>query len=342
MKTKTDSRTILKRAGIALLVFILAYAVISVIASAIVYNVIFENIPEGVAPFGYRYTDFADDYPRRSIEFESGKNTLRGYMYGEGGEKGLLIYANGVGSTAENHLAEIMFFVDDGWQVLIYNGTGVGESDGRSMVGLSQFRLDLLSAVEYAKSESSLPIVVYGHSAGGYAAASSLGDSDIAGAVSVAGFNSPTETMFYKAWEYVGVLADMEKPFLMLQHWFVFGGDGYIDAIDEINSTDTPVAVYAGDADTTVPYPMSLFSHKAESTNANAVFTETDGGHADIWLSDDAREYTAELTSQMDGLGPDDLEDFLGSVDYDRANALDCGFMREVSDFLSHAVELRK
>lgn len=336
MEEKRGSiKRILKRAGIGILTFIIIYAVLSMAASAMIYGLIFKNIPMDGLPFGYSYSDFAVEYPRSEVEFTSGKNILRGYWYGESGDKGLVIVANGVGSDADRHLSEIMYFADDGWQVFSYNGTGVGSSDGDSIIGLSQSRLDLIAAIDFVQGRTELPIVIYGHSSGGYAAASVIGERDIAGAVSVGGFNSPTQTMYGKAKEYIGILADIELPFLMLQHWFVFGGDGYVDAIDAINSSDTPIAVYYGENDKTVTYDLSLYSHRSESTNGNAVFYMTDSGHSDIWLSDDAKEYVRKLTAEYDALDKTESEinSFMETVDYKRANELDEEFMKQMTDF---------
>ena len=66
---------------------------------------------------------------------------------------------------------------------------------------------------------------LYGHSLGGYAVAAALDEADVKAAVCLSGFNSPVQTMHGKAKEYVGVLADIEYPFLCLQNRFVFGDD---------------------------------------------------------------------------------------------------------------------
>ena len=343
-KTEGSTKTILKRAVIGLLIFVVAYTLISVALSAVVYSIIFENIPNDELPFGYDYADFADDYPRTEAEFSSGENTLRGYRYGAGNGAGVVIVANGVGSNVDSHLPEIMYFVDAGWQVLAYSGTGVGDSDGNSIIGLSQMRLDLLAAIDCVRESTDLPIVIYGHSAGGYAAASVLGERDVAGAVCIAGFNSPTETMYGKAKEYVGVLADIEKPILRLQHWFVFGSDGYVDAIDSINSTDTPVVVYQGTNDSTVTYPLSVYSHYAESTNPNAVFIETADEHTGAWLSPTAKAYVSQLKREYAELEktPEKIAEFKASVDREKANELDLDFLRGVTEFFTASAEKSK
>ena len=52
-------------------------------------------------------------YPRSEVRFDSGGNTLHGWLYGEGGKSGVIIISAGINSGADSHLAEIMAFADE-------------------------------------------------------------------------------------------------------------------------------------------------------------------------------------------------------------------------------------
>jgi len=74
---------------------------------------------------GYlKYSDVKDSYNRTAVSFQSGDNTLKGYVYGEGSDKGLVIIAPGRGTSQEEYLPETLFFVDKGWRVLTFDITG--------------------------------------------------------------------------------------------------------------------------------------------------------------------------------------------------------------------------
>lgn len=332
MESKNNSiKQIIKKVVLYLLIIVLCYTVLSIVAAHFVYTGIFNSIHEEYKICNYPYELVSQRYPRESVCFSSGKNTLRGYMYSpEQNADKMVIISCGINETADSHLAETMFFVDRGWVVMIYNATGIANSDGDSIIGLSQSRLDLLSAIDYAEKKLNIPIVLYGYSAGGYAAASVLDDSRVMGAVCISSFNSPVETMHYKAKEYTGILADIQTPFLKLEHWFVFGDDGFVDATDSINNSDKPIAIYYGKDDDVIPYPINLYSHKPEINNKKAVFRCDDETHMSFCLSDSAKKYVSEIENSNKASRKE-------KIDYDKANELDMVFMNEIEAFLKNA-----
>ena len=71
-----------------------------------------------------------DGYSRKAVSFQSGNNTLKGYVYGEGNDKGLVVIAPGRATSAEEYLPEALFFVDNGWRVFSFDYTGSFEARG--------------------------------------------------------------------------------------------------------------------------------------------------------------------------------------------------------------------
>ena len=192
MKTKSKPLNI---AGIALLAAVLLYAAVSPVAVALLFRDVFARTAPPAYSAHLYYKDVADRYDRKEVEFRSGKNRLRGHLYGEENSAGLVVISHGLGGGEESYLAEALCFVDQGWQVLCYSNTGCWDSEGGTCVGLSQSVLDLDAALTWVEEQSrfeDVPIYIYGHSWGGYAAAAVLGfGHDIAASVSVAGFNDP-------------------------------------------------------------------------------------------------------------------------------------------------------
>lgn len=344
----------LKRVLVGIMIFLLTFSILSMIASAVIFRTFFGRIETVPETLELHISDVdSKQYPFREIQFPSGENLLHGYLCGTDNQNGLIILISGAGGGAESHLAEMMYFVDHGWAVLAYDGTGVRSSEGAGTRGLSQAKCDALAAIAFASEApetAGLPIVLYGHSIGGYAAATALDSSEISGAVSIAAFNSPVETMYYFAKQHIGVLADAGYPFLCLQNYLTFGKDADTSALDTINSVDKPVMIVYGTNDTVIPEELSIYSHREQITNPEAVFLSvTEDGrssHSTAWLTADAAQYAKLCRTRLEALQeeyngeipPQELQTFFDSVNYTRLYELDEEFMAQVLDFCSAAV----
>lgn len=359
MKTDTAERRQhhLKRVLVGIMIFLLTFSVLSMAVSAVIFRTIFGRFEAEEDSLELHISDMDErQYPFREVHFPSGENLLHGYLCGTDNKNGLIILVSGFGGGAESHLAEMMYFVDHGWAVLAFDGTGIRESEGAGVRGLSQAKCDVLAAVQFASQEPEvrdLPIILYGHSMGGYAAAAALQDSAICGAVTISAFNSPVETMYYYAKQHIGVLADAGYPLLRLQNYLTFGKDADTAALDSINAADKPVMIVYGTDDTVIPQTLSLYSHREQITNRDAVFLcVTENGrstHSTAWLTADAAAYREscrkrleELHAQYgDEIPPQQAQSFFDSVNYSRLYELDEGFMAQVLDFCTDAVRAK-
>ena len=339
MKNNARKHSMLKRVVCAVLAILLIYVCGSVIASVAVFHYVFKRT-EYPRTFELNYGDIDKSrYPRDTVTFTSGENKLKGYLYKKESAPGTIIVVNGVFSGADRHLSEIMYFLDKGWQVFAFDGTGVGESDGGGIVGLQQTKLDLLAAVKALKAGGEVngaPLFLYGHSAGGYAAISVLGTlPDVAAAVSIAGFNSPVETMYFHAKQRAGLLASLEYPFLRLQNRLVFGDDADIKALEVLDRTDTPAMIVEGSADTVVPGDIGIGRYSSRFKNPNAEYLRVDtpyrNSHTTIWLSDSAAKKVAASKSDDGAVLPAETRF--------KMNEVDEGFLRRVLTFYEAAVK---
>lgn len=332
------------------LLFVFVFTALSMIMSVAVFGVLFQRVDSLDRYVEITYSLSGVNVSRREVSFNSGGNNLSGYLYSAKKPKGLVIIAPGMNSNSDSHLAEITFFADNGYMVLAYDATGVCKSEGSGTVGLQQSKRDLLAAINYAKDNketASLPVYLYGHSLGGYAVASVLDEADVKGAVSLSGFDSPVQIMHGKAKDYVGILADIQYPFLYLQNRFTFGDDADDTAVESVNSTDTPILICYGSSDSTIPYNLSIYSRENDITNSNADFYKVSesyrDGHTNMWLSAEAAKYMADLQSELndmnkvyDGEIPQKaLDDFYGGIDAEKAMKLDKGFMNKVLEYMN-------
>ena len=334
----------LKKMALTLAFILLFYIAGSIAAAFIVPDVVFVRSEPRPEDLEIPYSEFS--IPRRETGFMSGSNELRGYYYGAESARGLIVFVHGFRSGADAHLPEIERFVSGGWSVFAFDGTGSRESGGAGTVGLPQMKYDLLHAIEFAESEfPGLPVVLYGHSQGAYAAAAVLDDRpEISAAVLVAGFDSPIELMLYHARREAGFFADLESPFLALQNYMTFGKDGNEKASDAISSGETPVLIIRGDSDEVVPEELSIAS--GEIKDPNAAYLVLPGGHSDLWLTRDAVDRRAaaetrlfELHTEHGDTLPDEVwEEFLSGVDIAGLWETDEDFFSAVLSFFEGAV----
>ena len=347
MKRSTPKRVVRRLVSVLLIVFF-SFCTLSVVGSVVAFRVIYRRTDNLNSVVTLRYSCIdSRRYPRQEVSFLSGENRLRGYLYGKGG-KGVIVIAPGISSDSEAHLPEIMKFLDSGYEALTYDMTGVCRSEGESRVGLQQAKRDLLAAVDFVRQEH-LPIYLYGHSLGAYAVAAALDETEVTAAICLSGFDSPVGMMHGSARDYVGILADMEYPFLYFQNVLTFGGDADDRAVESINAVSTPVLLCHGTEDKIIPYARSLNAQSDRLTNPNAVCEKIDAdyrsGHNYAWLSADAARYMAQKQEELDDLRkacggelPQKvLDDFYRDFDAEKAAQTDGSFMDSVLRFYQEA-----
>ena len=283
-----------KRVLHVFLIFLLCFVMVSMAATMIFFQTAFSRT-ETVSEYALHYSDVdSASYPCRQVRFSSGSNTLTGYCYTCPQPLALVVTAAGFRDSGASYLPEMTCMVDSGFDVFCYDATGVGESEGASAVGLSQPSLDLRAALSFISSDPALcdlPILLYGYSAGGYAAARCAGCDNVKAAVIISGFESPTDLMRETARSYVGMLADIEYPFMSVGNAVTFGFEGGSSASACIARADIPIAVFEGANDERVPASCRLSSY-LDLSDKNVSLTVMDdparSGHSDLWLSDAA------------------------------------------------------
>jgi dienelactone hydrolase len=294
-------------------------------------------------------------YAPSVVKFPSGKNTLTGYLFGEQNTRGLVVLAPGIGEGTEHYLPEVMYFVDHDWRVFTFEYTGSYASEGENSVGLPQSRLDLEAALAYIERDSALnnlPLVLWGHSWGGYAVAAVLRDHpDIAAVATLSGFNSPMELLEEQVRREAGVLGAVEAPFAWIYQTVRFGRSAGVTAVDGINSGDTPVIIIHGSADDSISYDgASIIAHRERITNPSVVYktcsAENHNGHRNLLRSEAAVQYSNQknqeyraLLDRYEGTLPDDVNaDFYAGVDRFRTSEADADLMDEINRFFESTV----
>ncbi len=257
----------------------------------------------------YSYEYYKDTLYRDEFYFPSDKNDLCAYFYPTSSEteKGMVVFAHGFKSGADDYLPIIEYLVNNSYSVFTYNATGVYESGGDSQIGMCQSLVDLDYALKFIKNSalySDKRLFLLGHSWGGYACASVLALQDkISACALIAPMYNGATIMLEKGAEYVGPLASMPKPIFSAYQNILFGSYSKLNAVKGINSTNIPVFIAHGVDDTTIRYQtQSVIAHKDEITNENVTYYTTKGifgGHDSIWHSLEANLYRLEVESEL-------------------------------------------
>lgn len=292
----TSSRKkFLKRAGSCIILTLISYLLISMVLTKVVYDHTFvryddqPTIPSAL-------TQLTDS--RQAISFDSGENTLQGYLYPAKGD-GLIVLAPGYRASCHEYLWQIRHLTEKGWGVFCYDPTGSCESEGDSAIGFSQAIYDLCAALDTIEANGRFGykrLYLFGHSRGAYAVCGALDNGyDITAAVSVSGVNSCMEAVIQPVADKIGVLAYGNYPFLWLYQTSLFGKEAATNGADVIQQSGVPTLVVQGSEDAVYPPDQySLYAHAKQQNPANVTYylCETDGqnGHTDLLFAADGTQ----------------------------------------------------
>ncbi|MFO7611477.1 MAG: alpha/beta fold hydrolase [Clostridia bacterium] len=359
MKTKNGNKNkTMKIIGLCAAGLILAFSIISMVVVVFVYNKQFPGYArhDTSVTAGLIYEDLEAEYPRSLVSFQSGGNRLQGYVYGQNQDQGLVVVAHGIGGGADSYLAQIAYFVDQGWRVFAYDATGSFDSEGKTTKGFPQALLDLGAALAYINSQEefdSLPILLFGHSWGGYAVANALHyDYEIAGVATVSGANSPMEIITEQGRGMMGGFIDIQYPYLWLYQRILFGKTASLNAVDAINGSDVPVLIIHGTEDESVAFDGSSIISKMDLiTNPDArampISEPGNNGHNNLFRSDAAMAYIdeinvvyRELYDQYEQNIPYEVkQDFYSKVDRALAQDINRELMDEIQLFFLESIK---
>jgi len=296
-------------------------------------------------------------YPRQEVKFNSGENKLQGFIYGSSNNNGLVIISHGFGGTADHYFPMIMYFVDRGWRVFAYNNTGVGGSEGDSILGLTQSAVDLDAALTYIENTSAfndLPVMLVGHSWGGFAVCSVLNyNHNVNAVVSFAGFNIAQELFKEEGVSITGGFFYILTPQFWVIEKQLFGSVANLTAVGGINKSNIPVMIVQSSDDKVIKADTtSIYAYRNKITNPHVDIVFFDGenvtGHEYVYRSKAMEEYreTAQsnyeeyqTANQIEKATNADLAKWAEGYGFDKfkANELNPELMERINDLFNNA-----
>ena len=350
----------MKKIIIGAVIFLLMVTVGLSVLSVVVYRQNFAKRFETTEPIA-RVDDFKE-LKAEKLEFTSNKGQkLVGYMYTKDtGEeaKAIVVISHGIGAGHNKYLNVADYFASHGYNAFAFDDTGCDESEGTGLGGLAQAVIDLDHAISFIEEKyPDKPIVLFGHSMGGYSVMSELKyHPEVKAVVECSGFVKSSDMFESEGKNQVGTVIYGMLPFVKLYDRILFGEYAVNDAFDAFEASDTPVLVLHSADDTIVPIEYGLDKIKAKYGDDPRFeyIRFDDRGHNDVFcdltnqdeINEEFREwinsrgYDPEALENAERLKADKL-DFIHNV-MDRSkwfDIIDDELFEQMTDFYERALK---
>ena len=280
------------------------------------YNDNFNVRGDSYEPLMLRVEDFSG---LRSTEysFPSDKGQLlAGYLYSAGeDQRGIVVIAHGFGGGGHNSYMDCAdYFAQNGYFVFAYDATGTDKSEGAGVGGVPQGVIDLDHAISFVEANEDipdLPIVLFGHSWGGYAVSAVLTyHPEVRAVIECSGFNRSSDMFESGGKSQAGDVIYAMTPFIRLHERFRYGKYATNTAMDGFEATDAAVMiVHSADDDVIgIEYGCDQYFEKYRDDARFTFLRFEDRGHNEI-LNDPDDAYVDELNAQYGA--------WLETLDYD-------------------------
>ena len=326
MVEEANKKTKKKKVSLIILFVLLGILVLAVAGwwalSISIYNENFNKRFETYEPYRLYVEDF-NGLERTKYEFPSDKGQLlTGYMYSAGEDQhGILIIAHGLGAGHNSYMDVANYFAHRGYLVFAYDATGNDESEGEGVGGIPQGVIDLDRAITFVEGDDAfpkLPIVLFGHSWGGFSACNVLTfHPEIKAVIECSGCNRSSDLFEAGGKDQAGDVIYTMMPFIKLHERIKYGKYASNTAMKAFDSCETQVMVVHSADDDVVPieYGLDLYYEKykdnprftfmrLEDRGHNYVFDDTtylDEFDADFdkWLETLSYDYNAEENKEQ-------------------------------------------
>ena len=301
-----------------------------------IYNDNFNKRFETYQPFALRVEDF-EGLQRKQYRFPSDKGQmLTGYLYSAGADpKGILVIAHGLGAGHNSYMDCANYFAQNGYMVFAYDATGNDESEGAGVGGIPQGVIDLDRAISFVEDSGNfpdLPIVLFGHSWGGYSVCSVLTyHPEVRAVIECSGCNRSSDLFEAGGKEEAGGLIYTMMPFIKLHERIRYGGYASNTAMDGFAASKAAVMIVHSADDGVVPigYGYDVYYRKYGSDPRFTFIRFEDRGHNYVY---DDTAYIDELNAGFDRWR-DALEyDFKAAENRERFAADKAEYIREHLD----------
>ncbi len=352
--SKTKSR-IIRLVTVLCILVLFALVILPIILAYTIYDSSFNVRFDTYAPTAFKLEDF-DGLEREKYSFSSADDQkLVGYKYCVENQQpqGLVVFAHGFGGGGHvGYLDCINYFAHNGFWVFAYDATGNDESDGL-VGGLQQALVDLDYALKFVKRHSdfkNLPLLLFGHSWGGYAVSAVLNlHKDVKAVCEIAGFNNSMEFLHDESKKGLGGYTSIVMPYVNAHVNRKFGEYTTYTALDGFASSKAEVIVIHAKDDEVVPFQNAqIIEQTYKNDNRFHFFLFDKGGHSNLLYSAEGLAYVDELNAALVKYANEKAESFNAELkekwinkNLDRArwaNRLNYDLFQQITEIFTQAL----
>ena len=292
--SRNTKKKIIIAVSVSAILLLIIFLVVPFTVGAILYDSVFNVRYETVDYLKLHVDDF-DGLNADRHEFTSSNGTkLVGYRYYvDGGKaKGVVVIAHGLGGGGHNSYMDVAYyFAQHGYDVFAYDATGNDESEGKGVKGIPQGVADLSCAIDYLqkiKEVKDLPVMLWGHSWGGYSVSAVLNyHPEVKAVAAIAGFNRSGDLIRAQGQQLVGGFIGFMMPYVNSIERIKCGKYSSATALGGFSNSECGVLIAHSIDDTTVPieYGYDLY-YKQHAGNERFEFIRYENkGHNNIIFS---------------------------------------------------------
>ncbi len=306
------------------------------------YNDNFDISAVSYEPLMLHVEDF-DGLECRDYSFPSDKGQLlAGYLYTNGdNQHGIVIIAHGFGGGGHNSYMDAAdYFARNGYYVFAYDATAMDQSEGEGLGGVPQGVIDLDHAISFVESNNDipdLPIVLFGHSWGGYCVSAVLTyHPEVKAVIECSGFNRSSDMFESGGKSQAGSVIYTMTPFIRLHERFKYGKYAANTAMDGFDATEAAVMiVHSADDDVIgIEYGLDKYYEKYKDDPRFTFMRFDDRGHNEI-LNDPNNTYKDEFNAEFDP--------WVETLDYDySAEENKERFMEDKANYITENLDHKK
>jgi hypothetical protein len=230
---------------------------------------------------------------------------LTGYLYSAGdNQRGIVVVAHGFGGGGHNSKMDCAnYFAQNGYYVFAYDATGNDESEGDGVGGLPQGVIDLDYAVSFVEESGNfpdLPVVLFGHSWGGYCVCNVLTyHPEVKAVIECSGFNSSSDLIEAYGKKQVGDVVYLMLPFVKLYEYIKYGKYASNTALDGFEASEADIMIVHSADDDVVPieYGYDIYYDKYKHDSRFSFIRLENNGHNYVY---DDMTYINEFNTEFD------------------------------------------